>query len=788
MSDGNDRTPAVPLKRPGRLRPSWLRRLVPLAAVVGLCVAIIEGRSHLALVQPGPGCADIAHDKRPDAVQVCQLEFQRTQDPATGLLLAKALRSDGDLAAAKRVAIRLLVTPVQSDALQILGVIARTEGNDEVARIALEGARKLHRSERNPRELARDDGVLASVRTDRSEFVEALQLIDECIAGALLSGDVAQQCYCHLTAARTLIRVGYFSAAEQERDLAELFLASEDARIDLVYQRASAAQESGDHELAIVRFEDALRRRKHPPDGWTISTELNLAYSLAEQQKLDDAQHYLEHARLLDQDNTKEPVRTWVAAQIAYRQHDLTRASSLTEKYFKLLDPEDPVGRDDQIDVAILQARIELERDDLKSAEYHARRGVKLVEDIRDAQSVLELRPWVLAKRRTAYELLFTALARSHQFEDAAMVFDAWQGRTVQDALARPRPPASLDYRALADQISRLGDWLPVASKAPFARRPDQESVLRTMHDIDLLALIVANGDVWILAVNHGPPQLSKIAPLTELQDLVDEFRGHPTTEVKRASALGALLLPDVFFRKTPEVLHVVVDGRLGGLPVAALRHGATPLIAMRPIVRVLRLPKTRCVHVTRSGAATVLAPPDAKLPNAAREAEQVAALLHTTSKIGAAATKAALFAAADDRVLHVAAHSTIGMDGASLVLADGDVSALEILARPRAPSLAVLSACNTATSNDLDLELAGSLAAGFLGAGSQHVVATLQSVSDAGALEISTRFYSANGVADPARALATVQAELVQTPNIDWPYFAVFGPDVCLGDGPDHP
>jgi hypothetical protein len=103
-----------------------------------------------------------------------------------------------------------------------------------------------------------------------------------------------------------------------------------------------------------------------------------------------------------------------------------------------------------------------------------------------------------------------------------------------------------------------------------------------------------------------------------------------------------------------------------------------------------------------------------------------------------------------------------------------------------RAPSLVVLSACDAAVSADSDFELAGSLASGFLGAGSQHVVATLGQITDSGAPEISTRFYRA-GVADPARALAAVQAELAKTGNRDWPYFAVFGPDVCPEGAPGH-
>jgi tetratricopeptide (TPR) repeat protein len=750
-------------------------------------VAISGQRSDIALIDQKEDCAAAVHDKRRDAVQVCRLAFQRTQDPMTGVHLAEALNKNGDPAAAKQIAAGLLDTPARSDALQILGLIARSEGESEDAMTALQAARALHRVEQKPKQLAVDDGVLAMIRTDRNEFAEALQLIDECITEAQLADDANLQCYCHLAAAKALIRVGYWPAAERELEIARPLAADDERRSDLEYQYASAAQESGHHALAIAKFRKALQYRRHSKNLiWIINTELNLAYSLAENGQFDEARQHLDTATLLDSDHKKEPDRTWVAAQIAYRQHELARAASLTDTYFERLGPDDsvdPDDRDERIDVAVLGARIELERNDLARAELWARRGVEQAERIHRAQSVLELRPWVLAKRRASYELLFTALARGQQIEAAAMIFDEWQGRTVQDALATPRPPASLGYRGVADQVTRLGAWLRVASQAAFARSPDRDSVLRTMQGIDLLALIVANDEVWRLVASHGPPRLSRIKPLAEIQELVGEFLGHPT-DAKLASELGALLLPDDSFQATREVLHVLVDGRLGGLPVAALRRGAAPLIAMRPIVRVLRLPETRCVHVTRSGHATVLAAPDAKIPNALAEAAQVAGLLHTTSKTGAAATRAALFAAADDAVLHVAAHGTMG----ALVLADGEVSALEIPVRRLAPSLAVLMACDAATSNEFEFELAGSLAAGFLGAGSQHVVATLRSISDTGALEISTGFYRHGGVADPARALAAVQSALAKTNNTDWPNVAVFGPDVCLEGAPDHP
>lgn len=784
MSDESRGEPAVRLERPVRKRRSRLRRLLRLAIVCLGVVVVVAGRFDIALVDRGHDCVVAVRDERRDAVVVCQRAYDDTLDPAIGVVLAKAHYQAHDLNAAGRLARLLALTSQRSDALHIIGLVEhgdpRNDRNDE-ALTALEEARQRHRVEHRPWQVADDDWTLALVRAERNEFAEALQRADECLLYAQLADDKTLLRRCHLTAAKTLIRVGYWDAAERELDIASPLAITGTARADVEYQRASLHQERGDHAQACLEFEAALQYDKDSQDTlWTLETELNLAYSLALNNQLDDAQHHLDQATVLDSEHEKAPERAWVAAEIAYQQKDLPRAASLVEEYFKLRSPDEAVDRDDQIDVATLGAQIELERGDLERARYWARRGVYQAERVRGAQSVLELRPQVLAKRRKPYELLFVALARSQQIESAVIVFNEWQGRTVQDALARSRAPAPPDRRDIVDQIIQLRAWLPVISQAPFARDPDPGLVLRTMRDIDLLALIVADNDVWRLTADHGPPRLSRIGTFREIKDLIDAFRGHPT-RVQAASDLAARLLPDKVFGTTRAALHVLIDGRLAPLPVAALRRGGTPLVAMRPIVQVLRLPETRCVHVTRSGHATVLATLGGKLSHTREEAEQVAALLGATSEIGDAATRAALRAAGHDAVLHVAAHGDVGPDSAALVLADGPMSALEISVSRIAPSLAVLSACDAATSKDP--ELAGSLVAGFLGAGSQHVVATLSGIHDASAPEITTGFYRAGGVADPVRALARVQSELAETTNVDWPFFVVFGPDVCSGD-----
>jgi len=73
------------------------------------------------------------------------------------------------------------------------------------------------------------------------------------------------------------------------------------------------------------------------------------------------------------------------------------------------------------------------------------------------------------------------------------MVFDEWQGRTVQDAMATSHATDPIGRRGIADHVARLGKWLSVTSQAKFAKSADRTAVLNTMRDVDLLALIVAD-------------------------------------------------------------------------------------------------------------------------------------------------------------------------------------------------------------------------------------------------------------------------------------------------------
>jgi hypothetical protein len=480
---------------------------------------------------------------------------------------------------------------------------------------------------------------------------------------------------------------------------------------------------------------------------------------------------------LLDVENEKVIQRTAIAARIAYRRGDPVLAASLNAQVYPRID-----DADDRIEVAVMQARIALGSGELAQAADWARRGIDDVENIRGSESVLELRSPVLSSRRRPYELLFVALARAGRFEDAVTVLDQWQGRTLLDALAAPGPRSNGPGDGLvgvARRVANLGTWLPAVSTAPPGKAGDRRAVLETLRTTDLLALVVAEHDVWRVTASQGRLDIAALGPLSRLQDRLDRFRAAPT-DPALAAELGELFLPDATIRTTPAALHVLLDGPLAALPVVALRRAGRPLIAARPVVRVFRIPAVPCVVTGARTRVSVIADPGSDLPDARQEAGELAAMrgLEIAPAVGAQATSAALFAAARSDVLHVAMHAAIEAGGGALELHDREVLGLEISARKLGPSLVVLSACGSASADDV--ELAGSLAMAFLAAGSAQVVATLRPVTDTGARQLTRRFYAAGGVTDPVRALASIQTELATTADTDWPSFAVFGHDVC--------
>lgn len=774
MGETQDRY-VVAVTRP----PIWARR-------AGLTALAIAGAGVLVFVLSSPRELDCktaaATASEGIVVTVCQREYERTKSPPDGARLADALYLSGNLQAAEALANDLLATEASANANHILGKIAFKQGRTEDATRLLTQARETHRGQGEHTGVARDDEYLTLIHERAERFAEALQTIEEGTSEARIAHDTRTEAYCHLYAARVLMHLGYFEACQQELDRASEQMSSDRDLAQLWRLRGDLEQEVGrgpgarkHHLQAVASFERSLEyARRAQFTTILVSLHLNLAYSLAELERTDEADRHLAEAGVLDRSGAYPEIRQVVAARIAYHRKNYSLAWTLNEQVYPRI-----TLHDEEVGIAVMQTRIALANRDVEAAIAWAQRGVATVEQLRAAQPVGELRPWVLATRREPFELLFTTYAKSEppRIEDAIEVFDRWQGRTLLDKMAQPSPEPSPALSSTAARVQSIGRWLPAVSKTPLMAY-DRSAVLTTLPSIDLIALAVADEHVWQLTALHGQYALKDLGTFADLRELLQRFVSSPT-DTALADELGARLLPDEVMRQTTESLYVVLDAPFAALPFVALRRNGQPVISARPVLRTPRFPVSgSCEPRSDRRSAVVLADAAGDLPDARKESSKVASLFGATPLVGAEATSTALFAAKSGPLLHIAVHAEVDAGGGVLKLHDRPVSAAEISANRLGPNLVVLSACSTARSGDP--ELVGSLSTAFLAGGSEHVVATLRPVSDAGTLQLNSRFYEARGNTDPVGVLARIQAKLATTDNKDWPYFAVFGNEIC--------
>jgi hypothetical protein len=155
MTVSPDPVHPAPLVRVARPRRRVVHPILWLAALGGLV-------GTLELTRSGSDCAAVA-DTAPAAIaaRVCEREYARTGEPATGARLAEAHRGAGDLTTASAIARGLVATSARGDALRVLGEIALTQRRLPAALAAFENARALHQLDGQRAELSRDDAAIA---------------------------------------------------------------------------------------------------------------------------------------------------------------------------------------------------------------------------------------------------------------------------------------------------------------------------------------------------------------------------------------------------------------------------------------------------------------------------------------------------------------------------------------------------------------------------------------------------------------------------------------------------
>jgi hypothetical protein len=212
--------------------------------------------------------------------------------------------------------------------------------------------------------------------------------------------------------------------------------------------------------------------------------------------------------------------------------------------------------------------------------------------------------------------------------------------------------------------------------------------------------------------------------------------------------------------RPSDRVLHVVLDERLGALPLAALWVGDRRLIAARPIVLAARASDVGCAAPPGKSQRVVVI---GELADGGRR-------LPMTS----GATRSALLGAARPDLLHITVPVAADALDDALVLRDGRVRSLEIAGHGGTAGRVVLLTSQTGPGGSAGLAMA------FLAAGADQVIATLGPMPRAALDRLADRLYRTDP-GDLVRALARIQAATDgRGDDGPWLRVAAFGRELC--------
>jgi tetratricopeptide (TPR) repeat protein len=491
------------------------------------------------------------------------------------------------------------------------------------------------------------------------------------------------------------------------------------------------------------------------------SAAVNSAATLVELERLDEALAHLD--RVL---RTEPWQLDAIRGQVLAARGDLTSAKALAAN--AKLDQRTIEYR---TEFAVAAARGAAKIGALDEAERFYREAITIAEDQRVKRTNRpELRPWVLARGATPYIELLALVASQGRGMDALVLSESLHARTwldqiVDDGGGRAEALRNAELRRQAPTVE------PLTADALRARLGDRQAVV----------FVTRGSSTWRLDVIGG--SVAVVALTAEDQAAITAFRAAPDDRAAAARAAPALLPTDVAARRDP--LYVVAGGPLADVPFAALVVDGRRVVETRAIARLPGLAALGCRARSWSEAEIFVGDAEGDLPAAAAEVRQVAgpgAAVH----IGAAATRARVLEAGAAATLHAAVHGRVTRAGATLTLADGVVTASDVLAHGVGPRVAILTGC--ATSAALDAEAWDGFPSAFLAAGSEHVVATLRTVPDRGAAQVVAAYYAQPATLGPVERLAAAQRALLADATLSadvWAAFSVWGDAACRPAAP---
>jgi CHAT domain-containing protein len=210
--------------------------------------------------------------------------------------------------------------------------------------------------------------------------------------------------------------------------------------------------------------------------------------------------------------------------------------------------------------------------------------------------------------------------------------------------------------------------------------------------------------------------------------------------------------------------------GHLIPWPAAFARIGwKAPGQALLPVVTIPTLkvlPSFLAPATQVKGRAVVVGNPRGDLKFAEDEARMVSAKLGTKPLIREKATKSALLRQLPDAsVVHLATHAYWEQGNSlesGIVLADGVLTAREVMQHRLRTDLLVLSACETGLAGSLGGDELAGLGRAFMHAGARSILVSLWEVDDKATASLMNGFYEAYaGGIDKAAALASAMARV---------------------------
>ena len=723
-----------------------------------------------------------------EAAVQCTGVFERTGLGEAAVLAARASRALGDEAAVLAWAPRLRGTTEEPALLSVIAGHHRRQGQVDQAieayRLQIEAARQLADVEQEAW------GVygLYYLAWERSDFQAALLEADRMLEVAARSGEPRLVA----TSVQALFNLQYdlgdLEGAGTTLDRAESLVDPSDVALQARQwnYRCALELDRGRQHLAIQACRRALEIA--PTDlgrSFWRSTHLNLVRAHLE---LGDSTSAAPH--LADAWTFREPDgsrttglwyhRAWLALTEGRPQEALPDLEAALA--------EEP-SADWAWDLEALLGSAAFESGEPGRAEAAWSRAIETLEALRQDLGSDELKPWLLTKRRRPFEDLFTLRAEAGRWREALAVTERARARDLLDAFisatnAASGSPVPTDSewigpseRTAAERHRTLGTLLPSLQASPLAASRAIDELLAELTTEPVLLFFWARDVLWSALLVEGRSEIRRVeADGPILADLVTRFVRQPG-DPELATRLGELLIPSEALI-TPH-LTLVTEGDLSAIPFAALRVGETFLVERISLSQVPSLEALVALAETEVEAGAppkIFGDPLGDLPAAGQEARAAAEMLGGHLALGAEASIEALWSGTTPSLLHLASHSGVDSRGPWVALADGVLTASDVLAGPQAPPLVVLASC--ASGARARRGVWGSLGAAFLAAGSRAVVVSLWSVDDAASQRFIERFYVEGGARDPAGALARAQRAMLASgePAEAWAAFALIG------------